>query len=243
MSTARQLPPEVTLALIRRERLALLGRLLRGVVHNISGAMQMLRLPLDLMELRLAQGETRDLGNKLSAMQQGMTRLAEEVDLLSARSVHGASGEPTLVDLSRLANEQLAFWRADMFFKHEVQLTQDLPTGGLPVRAAYADVALAFNLLLANALESLRASGAKDLKVRHRQQAGRALLSLADAGPGPRPEMIPVMFDPFTGDKEPPHDGLGLYLARQALLAAGGTVSWEEGDEPCFQISLPLVSV
>lgn len=240
---ARELPPEVTLALIRRERLALLGRLLKGVVHNISGAMQMLRLPLDLMELRLAQGETHDLGNKLQAMQQGMTRLAEEVDLLSARGIHGLGGEASLLDPSRLAAEQLAFWRADMFFKHEAQVEQDLPPGGLPVRAIYADVALAFNLLLANALESLRACGAKGLTVRHRQESGRAFLSVADQGPGPRPEMVPVMFDPFSGDKKPPHDGLGLYLARQALLASGGTVSWEEGAEPCFQISLPLVSL
>jgi signal transduction histidine kinase len=242
MSTLRQLPPEVTLALIRRERLALPARLLRGVVHNISGAMQMLRLPLDLMELRLAQGESRDLGAKLQAMQQGMTRLAEEVDLLSARSIH-AGGEPSLLDLSRLAAEQLAFWRADMFFKHEAQVEQDLPTGGLPVRASYADVALAFNLLLANALESLRACGAKGLAVRHRQEDGRALLSVADQGPGPQPEMIPVMFDPFTGDKGPSHDGLGLYLARQALAPAGGAVTWEEGAEPGFLISLPLVSL
>lgn len=239
----RQLPPEVTLALIRRERLALLGRLLRGVVHNISGAMQMLRLPLDLMELRLAQGESRDLGPKLQAMQQGMTRLAEEVDLLSARSVHAVGGEPSLLDLSRLAAEQLAFWRADMFLKHEAQVEQDLPSGGLPVRASYAEVALAFNLLLANALESLRACGAKGLTVRHRQEGGLALLCVADQGPGPRPEMVPLMFYPFTGDKGPDHDGLGLYLARETLASAGGAVSWEPEGEPRFQISLPVVSL
>lgn len=239
---ARELPPEVTQALIRREQLALLGRLLKGVVHNISGAMQMLRLPLDLMELRLARGETGDLGGKLQAMQQGMTRLAEEVELLSARSVHGAAAQPGLLDPSRLAAEQLAFWRGDMFFKHEVLVEQELAPGGMPVRAVYADVAMAFNLLLANALESLRACGAKGLAVRHRQEGGRALLSVADQGPGPRPEMAAVMFEPFTGDKEPPHDGLGLYLARQALAPHGGEVSWEDAGEPRFQISLPLAS-
>lgn len=240
---AQELSPEVVRALIRRERLALLGRLLKGVVHNVSGAMQMLRLPLDLMELRLAQGESRDLGSKLQAMQQGMTRLGEEVDLLSARSLHASGGEPSLLDLSRLAGEQLAFWRADMFFKHEAQLERDLPLGGMPVRAVYADAALAFNLLLANALESIRACGAKGLSVRHVQTEGMAVLSVADQGPGPAPEMVARMFEPFTTDKGPAHDGLGLFLARQALAPAGGVVSWETQGQPRFQMALPLVSL
>ena len=239
---ARELPAEVTSALLRRERLAQVGRLLKGTVHNISGAMQMLRLPLDLMELRLAQGGVQDISSKLAAMQQGMTRLAQEVDLLGARSAHNSDVRATLLDLSRLAEQELAFWRADMFFKHEAQLEKDLPLGGRPVRASYADVALAFNALVANALDSLRDSGQNGLAVGHVQRDGQALLTVADQGPGPRPEMIPMMFEPFAGDKEPPHDGLGLYLARAALTPWGGGVAWRSQPRPHFELALPLAS-
>ncbi|MBI5522378.1 MAG: hypothetical protein HY910_07100 [Desulfarculus sp.] len=238
---APELSPQVVQALLRRERLALVGRLLKGVVHNLSGGLQMLRLPMDLLELKLAQGQTQDLSSKLKAMHQGFERTGGEVDLLAAKAGQFQADEPQPLDLCQLAREQLAFWRADMYFKHETKLEADLPASCPKVVAAYQDVALAFNALVANALEVLAPAGARQLQVCWRQEDGRSLLLVGDNGPGPRPEMAAAMFEPFTGDKGGEHDGLGLFLARAALAPWGGGLRWQAGPPlTVFVLDLPL---
>lgn len=236
---SQELTPPVVQALIRRERLAQAARLLRGVVHNISGGMQMLRLPLDLLELRLMHGQTQDLGSKFSAIQSGFSRASQELDLLAGRASQLMQGQPADLDLALLAQEQLGFWRADMFFKHEAELTATLPAGLPKTRAPYRDVALAFNALVANALESLQTTGQRGLRVALQAPQGRPRLLVADDGPGPSPQMAPGLFAPFVGDKGPEHDGLGLFLAQAVLEPWGGSVTWLPGPEGGFALEMP----
>ena len=47
------------------------------------------------------------------------------------------------------------------------------------------------------------------------------------------------MFEPFTGDKGPEHDGLGLYLAGAAVSGWGGRVLWLPDPPARFAICLP----
>lgn len=240
---APELPPQVVQALLRRERVALVGRLLKGVVHNLSGGLQMLRLPMDLLELKLAQGQTQDLAYKLKAMQQGFERTGGEVDLLAAKAgqFQFSQPQPQPLDLGQMAREQLAFWRADMYFKHEAEVETDLPAACPKVLADYQDVACAFNALVANALEALAPAGARRLQVCWRQEAQRSLLMVGDNGPGPASAMAPVMFEAFTTDKGGEHDGLGLFLARAALAPWGGELRWQAGPPlTVFVLDLPL---
>lgn len=239
---APELSPPAVRALLRRERLALVGRLLKGVVHNLSGGLQMLRLPMDLLELKLAQGQTQDLASKLKAIHHGFERTGSEVELLAAKASQFQGGEQAQpLDLCQLAREQLAFWRADMYFKHEIELEADLPAACPKVLAPYLDVACAFNALVANALEALAPAGARRLQVRWRQEGTRGRLLVGDNGPGPGPETAEVMFEPFTGDKGGEHDGLGLFLARAALAPWGGQVGWQAGPPlTVFALDLPL---
>jgi C4-dicarboxylate-specific signal transduction histidine kinase len=127
-----------------------------------------------------------------------------------------------------------------MYFKHEAQPLTDLPETTPKCHAAYADVALAFNALVANALEAMTTVGARRLEVSWRQEPGRALLLVADDAQAPSPAMAPRMFEPFTGDKGGGHDGLGLFLARSALAPWGGDVQWQAGPLTVFSLSLPL---
>jgi len=233
------LPPPVIEALIRRERVALVGRLLRGLVHNLSGGLQMVRLPLDLMELQAARGGETDLSQKLGAIQQGVMRLAHELETLANYSAALQRTSAETLDPAEVAAQQLELWRANMFFKHEAELDKDLPQGREKVTVAYADLALAFNQLMANALESLQAAGRRKLAVRLASQGDRVALAVSDDGPGPQPQVAESMFEPFVTDKGPEHDGLGLFLARAALAPWQGDVTWQPGQPCTFSLSLP----
>ena len=236
------MPPQVIDSLIRREQLSLVGRLLRGLVHNLSGALQTVRLPLDLLEMQAARGGEQNLDQKLPAIQQGLTRMGDELNILANLSQQMYRIEPETLDLCELVRDQLSLWLADMFFKHELQLETQLPQPGPKVRSAYADAALAFNLLLANALEALQEAGQKGLAASAFTDGGQAVLRLVDQGPGPSPEMAPKMFEPFAGHKEDDHDGLGLFLAQAALQRWNGRVKWLNDPPGAFEIRLPLAA-
>lgn len=242
MSKDGPLSPQVIDSLIRREQLARAGRLLRGTVHNLSGALQTLRLPLDLLEMQVLKGGQQNLDHKLSALQQGMTRLGDELALLAGLSQQLFKLEAEVLDLCLLAREQLDFWRTDMFFKHEVQLSTELPKPGPKARAAYADTALALNLLVANALESLQQTDERRLKVSAWQDNGWVGLRVVDQGPGPAPEVAPKMFEPWVGSKKPEKEGLGLFLAREALSRWGGELDWLQDPPGAFELRLPAAA-
>jgi C4-dicarboxylate-specific signal transduction histidine kinase len=233
------LPPQVIDSLIRREQLSLAGKLLRGLVHNLSGALQTVRLPLDLLEMQAMRGDSQSLEKKLPSLQQGVARLSDELATLAALSQQIHRLEEEAIDLCGLVQEQLSLWRGNMFFKHDLQLTADLPLPGPKAQAAYADAALALNLVLANAVESLQESGHNGLTVAVSEDSGRVVIKVIDDGPGPAPDIAPTMFEPFTGHEKPESDGLGLFLARAALARWDGELNWL-GDPPgAFEIRLP----
>jgi signal transduction histidine kinase len=227
-------------ALLQKERLMLAARLLPGVVHNMSGAVQIISMPLELMEMSPKPLPPEDLAPRLESMRQGVDRMLTEMELLAARSNQDRDSQPALLDLADLAGQQLEFFKCDMFFKHQTLIDSQLPAGLGLVEAPYTDVALAFNALVTNALEAMAGQGKGSLRVSAKATGGRLRLLLSDSGPGPAPELVQTMFEPFTGDK-PDHDGLGLFLARRALEPHGGEVSWLPGSPTTWELSLPAV--
>jgi signal transduction histidine kinase len=63
--------------------------------------------------------------------------------------------------------------------------------------------------------------------------AGRAVLDVADDGPGIAPELRPRLFQPyFTGRSRGQGLGLGLAISRKILLDQGGDLALLDGDRP-----------
>ncbi|MCB2192419.1 MAG: hypothetical protein KQI62_12695 [Deltaproteobacteria bacterium] len=242
MTSGSEISPSLLDALLRRERIIITARLLTGVVHNLSGAVQMISLPLDLAQLALDKGEVQKIGERIGSVRHGLERLMGEVNLLAMRSLNDQRGAAETLDLSKLADEQLDFWRADLFFKHEVTLDRELPLSRERANASYVDVALALNSLLANAVDAVRDLAEPRVVVRGLQQDGYIGLEVSDNGPGPSEKMAAALFEPFAGDKGGAHQGLGLFLASKALEPWQGRVTWREGaSDTTFAIELPVI--
>lgn len=234
------LPHNVIAALIRREQQAMVGRMLRGVVHNVSGAVQMIRLPLDLLELRIGHVTQQQLGEKLASAQQGLNRLTDELAMLASKIVSAPRAVPDPLDFSYLVRDQLQFWRANAYFKHQIMLELDLAEGLPLLKIEAADLALAVNALLANAVESLDAAQKGHLAARTMRQDDSLVLEITDDGPGPSAEMAPRMFEPFSTDKGADHDGLGLFLAREVMKPWRGEVLWSDARPCTFSLVAPI---
>jgi two-component system sensor kinase FixL len=116
--------------------------------------------------------------------------------------------------------------------------------GGVP--ALYIDaiqVELVLRNLIANAVDSLRASHAPNprIQVMLVEMGGRmARLTVGDNGPGIPPAMRARLFEPFASGK-PVGMVMGLAVSRAIAEAHGGTLEAAPGPQARFDLVLPCM--
>lgn len=128
----------------------------------------------------------------------------------------------------------------------EVQIDVDTTAGSGPVRGdAFRLQQVVWNLLS----NAVKFSPRKcHIQVRLERHNSRVELTVADEGPGIRPDFLPHIFEAFRqadATTTRPHQGLGLGLAivRNLLQLHGGSVkamNRTEGSGAIFKVTLPL---
>jgi signal transduction histidine kinase len=201
------------------EFLAMLGHELRNPLGAIGNAIRVIeRLPSTSADHKAAR--------EIIARQAA--HLAKIVDdLLDVGRV--VSGRillrRNLVDLAQAAAAAVATMRAAEL-RHEHQWKLELDTVLVSADPTRVDQVLAN--LLGNAVKFTPAGG--HIGVRVGEEAGEALLSVEDSGPGVRPELLPHIFEPFARDPAlGEHGGLGIGLAlvKRLVELHGGSVQVE----------------
>ena len=114
--------------------------------------------------------------------------------------------------------------------------------GPILVQADAGRLEQVFVNLLSNAVEHASASPTIDVSVR--RSGSTAVVEVRDHGPGIARDEIPLLFQPYSrlGQKRSAGLGLGLYLAREIVLAHGGTIEAEStlGEGTVITTRLPL---
>jgi signal transduction histidine kinase len=243
---APSLPPEaqkVLSAFIDRYRYSTLGALLKGVVHNLNGALQILSMQMELLQRMLSKEESK-LQEQMEKCLGQMDRFREMLDGLIQKGIHDEQDAPQSLSLNDLLEEELSLLYHNLFFKHQVQVYKDLASPLPLLSGSYADFSQGINNLIQNALEAMEGCSRKELTLMTRVQGNQIRLSVKDSGCGIPEEFKPRLFQPFLTSKGGKHPGLGLYLARQLLSPQGAVfqVSSREGDT-LFEVSFPLGGV
>jgi hypothetical protein len=237
VSTDSQIDPRLIEVLLQYERQAQVGRQLRGIVHNLSGAVQMARLPLDLLEIQLdSPGDKTDFA--LKSVQEGMNKIFEELELLSAKSSQMLDTEPRELDFISLIKEQLAFWPADLFFKHDLKHEFQTLSPIMKTRGAYCDLALAFNGILELAMEALRKNDEPEMLIKAWTQKERILLWVGDQKPSSSGS--PAGLEPFGTQKKLDLAAMRRFLISQAVKPWDGQLMTPYHPSPGLILSLPL---
>lgn len=231
---------------------AVVGRLCRGLLHNLNGVIQAFALQADLMELMfpkaealLAELESRvapeAAGAQLEALRallrgradligpaQDKVREGQEI-LRRATSLaaFSASLRQGMVTLNDLVRSGLTFLDGSPFFKHnvtkELRLAPDLP----PLAGMQTEIFQVLTIMLENAMEAMQESdGPARLTIETALGQDGYLLVVEHGGPGLAAIDCEQVFTPFFTTR-PGHAGLGLYLARRLAMAMGGIVSCE----------------
>lgn len=96
--------------------------------------------------------------------------------------------------------------------------------------------------LVSNALDAMRNSPCKELRIALSRKPGQVLLTVSDSGAGIAREIMPKIFDPFFTTKPPGQGtGLGLSICRSIIRDHQGDLSCEslENRGTTFRIVLP----
>ena len=124
-----------------------------------------------------------------------------------------------------------------------VVIALESPMDGLPVAGDEGRLARVVTNLLANAIRFSPDGGTVTLSAERR--GGRAVVTVADRGPGVSPAFRERLFTRFAqaGDaRSAGGSGLGLAISQQIVRAHGGTIWFEprQGGGACFRFSIAL---
>ncbi|HEY5728732.1 MAG TPA: GAF domain-containing protein [Anaerolineales bacterium] len=224
--------------LVQSERLALVGRLLASVSHELNNPLQAIQNALFLLkdEERLSPQGKQDLDVILSEAE----RMASLIERLRSAYRPGRVRDFRPVELNDLIEDVHTLIATHM---RQKQISLEFhPSSDLPPVSGMSDQIrqVVLNLFL-NAIEVMKPGGRLIVWTRNLPQQNEVLLSVKDTGPGIAPELLPQIFDAFITDKQT-GTGLGLTISRDIIEQHFGRIEAENapGDGAIFNIWLPI---
>lgn len=215
------------------------------VAHDLNNPLQVV---LGLAELMLHDDDLTDV------QRDRVTRIVRSADLMRALVQDLSEGlDPERQDLVDRAPVDVRDLVESVVGRHQVltatkHLTIELvpcpsSEGACVVSGDVVRLERALNNLLGNAVKFSPEGGA--ITVRLSREGDRAVVEVADQGPGIPAESQERVFEMFHRELATAHVpgvGLGLYITRQIAEAHGGTVTVrsEPGQGAAFLLALPL---
>jgi two-component system NtrC family sensor kinase len=226
------------------ERLAVMGRTLGIVAHEVGTPLHSVAGHLELLRQELPQPLLAGSpGRRLQTVQAQLVRVTETIERLLSAS-RPPTGDRAPVDLNAVVRDVLELVGAGMAaggVKVETALAPDAP----PVPGDPSQLQQAFLNIVANALDAMPGGGVLTVRssVESRSTGPWVLIRIGDTGPGIPAGHLKQIFEPFFTTKElGKGTGLGLFITRQIVLEHGGSLDVEsEPDEGAvFCLAFPV---
>jgi signal transduction histidine kinase len=193
----------------RERRLAAVGQLAAGVMHDVNNALNPIVAAAHLLDLNATNPEAvRDYARRISRAAETAAATAARVGRF-IRQEPLAEGTHRLVDLCTLADEVVEMTRSQWAERAggTVQLESACPPG-VQVRGCAGELREVLLNLVQNALDAMQGGGT--LGVRVVQTEHLVTLYVSDTGVGMSPEVRERAFEPFYTTKGVSGTGLGL---------------------------------
>ncbi len=235
--------------LVHAGKMALLGRMSAGMVHELNQPLAAMRTLADNACVLLQHGRTKDVEGNL----QRIARLVDRLGALTQRLktfAHKSHLPAAPVALQPVVGNA-QFLLSRRLREAGVEFAVDIDPPGLQVLADEARMEQVLVNLMANAVDAMESRAAppgealppRQLSVRARADGANARIEVEDSGPGISGDILPRLFEPFVTSK-PAGQGLGLGLMISAHIAreSGGTLQAENRAEggARFIFILPL---
>ncbi len=226
----------------QQEKLASLGQIVAGVVHELNNPLTSIVAYTDYLIRRAnvrPSGPDADEIDRLRRISDSAGRMLRFTrDLVSY--ARPSSETPVQVSVHLVIDQAIAFCEhvlAGANVTVDRRFASHLP----PVRGKPEQLAQIFVNLITNACHAM-ATGGGILSVTTREDPGLVCIALSDSGHGIHADHMPQVFTPFfTTKTSGAGTGLGLAIVKSILDGHGGTIraTSEPGDGATFEITLP----
>ncbi|MEP6787075.1 MAG: ATP-binding protein [Acidobacteriota bacterium] len=231
-------------AISRAEKLAAVGRLAAGVVHEINNPLATIAACAESLEHRIDEGAfeaseaAADLAEYLGLIKSEAFRCKTiTTDLLNFSRIR--AGERSTMDagdIVRSAVNLISHQNRGERISHEIVIEPDLPS----INADGGQIQQAIIALATNGIDAMPDGGT--LTFRAFLKGNRVVIEIADTGAGIPQENMSKVFEPFFTTKEVGKGtGLGLAVCYGIVSEHGGRLSVRStvGKGTTFSIFLP----
>ena len=238
---------EANRAVARAEKLAAIGRLAAGVVHEINNPLATISACAEALESRVSEGEFKesaaldDLREYLGLIRSEAFRCKTItnglLDFSRTRTTEHAL--VNLADVISSAARLLSHQQRGELLEFQIEMPEDLPL----IYGDAGQLQQAVIALAANAIDAMPDGGV--LRIASRRNESNVLIEVSDSGVGIPQENVTKIFEPFFTTKEiGKGTGLGLAVCYGILTEHGGSLDVQStlGVGTTFTISLPAIN-
>ena len=222
------------------EKLAAIGTLAAGVMHEINNPLATIAACAESLELSI-EDQPPPLRDGLRLIQSEVARCKGITDSLLDFSRPKAT-DMTLIDVNAAIERTLFVLRHHSRFKKLSVDTHLDPSLGAVVLANEEQLVQVFMALLINAMDAMREQGTIELRTRWSDDTRSVVAEVVDHGEGIRRANLPKIFEPFYTTKPPGRGtGLGLSICYAIVAEHGGRIEVDStpGEGSVFRIVLP----
>ncbi|NMM24687.1 MAG: HAMP domain-containing histidine kinase [Phycicoccus sp.] len=210
------------------------------VAHELRTPLAALQAGLEELRDGLVEPSPQGLAG-LHDQSLRLGRVVSDLAELAAAEASGVSVQRTEVDLAQVARDELA--ARDSQLRTAGLVVGSRLDGPLLVRADSDRLHQAVGNLLANAARYCRPGD--EVTVVVRTEDGQAVLDVVDSGPGIAADELPYVFDRLWRGRDAQQvagSGIGLAVAREIVMAHGGTIEASSPERlgTTITIRLPL---
>jgi len=228
--------------IVRAERLATLGELAAGVVHELNNPLTSITVYAEYLVRKLesqgAEGSDLEKLRRIGASAQRILRFSR--DLVQYARPSGRDVEP--VDLAAVVRQSVSICE-HLVERGGVSLAIEVDPELPVVRAVSGQLEQVLINLITNAVHAVESGGRVVVRAQT-ESPSAVLLEVADSGPGVAEIDRDKIFEPFfTTKPDGKGTGLGLPIVRNIVDQHHGVISVARSDlgGAAFRVVLPIV--
>jgi signal transduction histidine kinase len=220
-------------ARLNEERLSLIGKTAAMLVHDLRNPIGAVIGFADLIRDGVGNAP-----NYATRIKRAATFMADMVDDLLAYAKGGHRYAAAPVTLREIIDDVEEFGLAPLERTGRVLVRRSVLGEGT-ITGDRRAISRALLNIIKNAVEAMGSKGTLDFEVTIDLNVVR--FRVRDTGPGIPPELLPMLFEPFSTHGKKGGTGLGLAMTKAAIDAHGGDISITTGPEGThFEIALTL---
>lgn len=228
---------EMENAVVKAEKLAILGQMAAGMVHEIRNPLTAIGCFLQLLQKQLKGNPKEEYIPIMLAELQNANRLISEF-LQYAKPGYAKRTSCSIVEAIKNVVMLVESEALSRKLNIDVELGADMPN----IVVDNEQLKQVFINIMKNAFDALSAGGEIFIKTAWNEPEGFARVSFRDTGVGMDEETIANMFNPFFTTKES-GTGLGMFTSKKIIDNHGGRIEIqsETGKGTTVIVLLPVV--